>query len=219
MELETWPTLEATGCALEDLTNEVRRSRCQPDEPQEPDTPSKRHSQESSTPMKMLHSFAPAERLHYVRGDATLASSGKGRKILAHVCNDRGKWDRGFVLSVSARWAGVDDEYRKWYRRGSGAGFRLGAVQFVQTSNSSLTVANMIGLHGTKSGGDGPPVRYDAIDAALVTVGARAEREGASIHMPRIAAGLAGGVWSLIEPLLLGTLSRHPALHLFVYDL
>ena len=70
---------------------------------------------------------AATTRLHYVTGDATQAYCGKGRKILAHICNDQGRWGKGFVMAVSARWPQVAHEYRKWHRHGKG--FGLGEVQ------------------------------------------------------------------------------------------
>jgi hypothetical protein len=44
--------------------------------------------------------------IRYLVGDAT-APFIKGPKIIAHVCNDVGKWGLGFVMSVSAKWPDV----------------------------------------------------------------------------------------------------------------
>ncbi len=65
-----------------------------------------------------------------------------------------------------------------------------------------LWVANMIGQRGMRTGSKGVPVRYEAIDTALGVVAAEARELGASVHMPRIGCGLAGGRWSRIEPLI-----------------
>jgi O-acetyl-ADP-ribose deacetylase (regulator of RNase III) len=69
-------------------------------------------------------------------------------------------------------------------------------------------VANLIGRRGIRTGGKGVPVRYEAIDAALVTLAGRAAELGASVHMPRIGRGLAGGTWSRVEPLVTERLVR-----------
>lgn len=45
-------------------------------------------------------------------------------------------------------------------------------------------------------------MRYEAIDAALGAVADRAAALDASVHMPRIGCGPAGGKWSRIEPLI-----------------
>ncbi|MFD3817531.1 macro domain-containing protein [Streptomyces rubiginosohelvolus] len=136
----------------------------------------------------------------YVRGDAT-APQGKGVKLIVHVCNDLGGWGKGFVLALSRRWPEPEAAYRRWHRRRAGNDFVLGAAQFVQVG-PYLWVANLVGQRGMRTGSKGVPVRYEAIDTALGTVAARAGELGASVHMPRIGCGLAGGTWSRIEPLI-----------------
>ncbi|MFE7773592.1 macro domain-containing protein [Streptomyces sp. NPDC057445] len=136
----------------------------------------------------------------YVRGDAT-APQGKGVKVIAHVCNDLGGWGKGFVVAVSRRWPGPEAAYRRWHRERAGNDFGLGAVQFVQVG-PWLWVANMVGQHGMRTGSKGVPVRYEAIDTALAALARKAVELGASVHMPRIGCGLAGGKWSKVEPLI-----------------
>jgi O-acetyl-ADP-ribose deacetylase (regulator of RNase III) len=138
--------------------------------------------------------------IRYVRGDAT-TPLGKGPKVVAHVCNDRGGWGKGFVLAVSRRWPEPEAAYRRWHRERARNGFGLGAVQFVQVERL-VWVANMVGQHGIRRGSKGPPVRYEAIDAALGVLAARAAGLAASVHMPRIGCGLAGGTWERVEPLV-----------------
>lgn len=138
--------------------------------------------------------------IRYVRGDAT-APSVKGVKVIAHVCNDLGGWGKGFVLAVSRRWPEPEAAYRAWHRDRASNDFGLGAVQFVQVERY-VWVANMIGQRGTRTGSKGVPVRYEAIDTALGRVADRAAELDASVHMPRIGCGLAGGKWSRVEPLI-----------------
>lgn len=136
----------------------------------------------------------------YVRGDAT-APFGKGVKLIAHVCNDLGGWGKGFVVAVSRRWPEPEAAYRRWHRERAKNDFGLGAVQFVEVS-PYIWVANMIGQHGMRTGSKGVPVRYGAIDTALATLAGKAAELDASVHMPRIGCGLAGGTWSCVEPLI-----------------
>ncbi|MFI9586292.1 macro domain-containing protein [Streptomyces sp. NPDC052236] len=153
--------------------------------------------------------------IEYVRGDAT-APQGKGVKLIAHVCNDLGGWGKGFVLAISRRWAEPEAAYRRWHRERARNDFGLGAVQFVQVG-LYVWVANMVGQRGMRTGSKGVPVRYEAIDAALGAVGDKAVALGASVHMPRIGCGLAGGKWSRIEPLIADRLvARH--IPVTVYD-
>jgi O-acetyl-ADP-ribose deacetylase (regulator of RNase III) len=136
--------------------------------------------------------------IRYLKGDAT-DPQGEGRKIICHVCNDIGKWGKGFVVALSRRWPITRTEYLKWYR--SRKGFRLGAVQFVKVE-TDIVVANMVGQHDIKTKNKIPPIRYSAVAKALEKVGIAAMRNNASVHCPRFGAGLAGGRWKQIEKLL-----------------
>ncbi|MFE2411302.1 macro domain-containing protein [Kitasatospora sp. NPDC057904] len=137
----------------------------------------------------------------YVRGDAT-APQAKGVKVIAHVCNDLGGWGKGFVLALSKRWPEPEAAFRRWHRERAKNDFGLGALQLVQVE-PYVWVANMVGQRGIRTGrSTGVPVRYEAIDTALAALGERAAGLGASVHMPRIGCGLAGGRWERVEPLV-----------------
>ncbi|NUP47417.1 MAG: macro domain-containing protein [Catenulispora sp.] len=157
-----------------------------------------------------------AGEIEYVVGDATVPNGG-GPRIIAHVCNDDGGWGKGFVVAVSRRWREPEAAYRSWYRDRETSGFALGAVQVVPVGEE-LFVANMIGQHGYRPGPGDPPVRYEAIGMALAAVGEHALELGASVHMPRIGCGLAGGRWELVEPLIGERLTRR-GIAVTVYDL
>ena len=65
------------------------------------------------------------------------------------------------------------------------------------------TVANMIGQHGIYKDSKGlPPIRYDAVRQCLKEVALFAIDHKASVHMPRIGCGLAGGKWELMEQII-----------------
>lgn len=137
--------------------------------------------------------------VQYTKGDAT-APIGEGNKIIVHVCNDVGGWGRGFVLAISKRWEAPEKEYRAW--AASRKNFSLGEVQFVQVE-PTIWVANLIGQRDVKKDKNGqPPVRYAAIKDGLVKAGIYAKQLYATVHMPRIGCGLAGGTWDQIEPLI-----------------
>ena len=154
--------------------------------------------------------------IEYLIGDAT-APRGDGLKIIAHVCNDIGGWGRGFVLAISRRWSEPEAAYRRWYEARDGNDFGLGALQLVPVGDETW-IANLIGQRGIHAGPDGPPVRYEAIEEALLKVADEAHAMGASVHMPRIGSGLAGGDWDLIESIIERTLVGS-GIDTFVYDL
>jgi len=151
----------------------------------------------------------------YIKGDATCPQA-KGMKLICHVCNDIGGWGKGFVLALSRRWQQPEELYRAWYAGRTGEDFGLGAVQFVEVE-PYIWVANMVAQRGTKTGSSGPPIRYKALTECLRRVGERAGELKASVHMPRIGCGLAGGKWSLVEPIIEECLVRQ-GLSVTIYD-
>jgi O-acetyl-ADP-ribose deacetylase (regulator of RNase III) len=157
-----------------------------------------------------------ATEITYVRGDAS-APQGGGVKVIAHVCNDLGGWGRGFVLALSRRWPEPEAAYRAWHRERARNGFGLGAVQLVQVEKY-VWVANIVGQRGIRTGrSSGVPVRYEAIDSGLAELAGHARRLGASVHMPRIGCGLAGGRWERVEPLVRARLAGR-GVAVTVYD-
>jgi len=76
----------------------------------------------------------------------------------------------------------------------------------------------MIAQHGVKSTENGPPIRYEAVEICLGKVAQNAKNKKASIHMPRLGCGLAGGKWDEIESIIQKTLSLQD-IPVFVYDL
>jgi O-acetyl-ADP-ribose deacetylase (regulator of RNase III) len=141
--------------------------------------------------------------IRFLAGDAT-APADAGPKMIVHVCNDLGKWGKGFVLAISRRWKEPERVYKAAFAAETRPG--LGDVQFVPVE-PAVVVANLVGQHGVATrASKTPPVRYDAIRDGLEKVAARARALGASVHMPRIGCGLAGGEWARVEPLIVETL-------------
>lgn len=150
----------------------------------------------------------------FLKGDAT-QPIGSGNKIIVHVCNDIGGWGKGFVLALSKRWKEPEKAYREWYK--SKEGFELGKVQLVQVEED-IYVANLIGQRSIRKDKDGnPPIRYDAIKRGIVEVHQMAKELNATVHMPRIGCGLAGGKWERIQPILDHELGLFN-IETFVYD-
>jgi len=153
-------------------------------------------------------------KVNYIIGDATEPQI-NGNKIIVHVCNDIGGWGKGFVMAISKRWKKPEQEYRFWYK--SNVDFSLGQVQFIQVENE-IWVANLIGQHKINIDENGkPPIRYEAILLGLEKVSQFAIENLASVHMPRIGCGLAGGTWDKIEPLINKTLLESE-IETYVYD-
>ena len=85
------------------------------------------------------------------------------------------------MVSISKRWKEPQHDYRDWHRHRSGNDFSLGAVRLVQ-------------------------VQPDLWVQWLTALARHARRLRASVDMPRIGCGLAGGTWDKIEPIVIRTL-------------
>ena len=154
--------------------------------------------------------------IKYLRGDATRPRV-SGPKVLTHICNDQGRWGKGFVVALSARWPQPEQAYRAWAQQGvwGDEPFGLGGAQLVEIPDSDIAVVNMVAQHGIKARDGVPPIRYGALETCLHKLQIFTRQRDASIHMPRIGCGLAGGTWEQVEPLIHKLLGD---LHVFVYD-
>lgn len=162
--------------------------------------------------------------IHYIKGDATFPVVEDGVRVIAHVVNDEGKWGRGFVKAISARWKGPENYYlkqSKWAKS-----FKLGEVQWVFV-DVDLGVCNMIAQRGVRSFVNVRPIQYDHLEVCLEKMAESArytaglsdqsmKTKRLSIHMPRIGCGLGGGDWSEVGELVEETCWD---LDVYVYDL
>lgn len=143
----------------------------------------------------------------HVKGDAT-DPQGKGPKVIAHCCNDLGRWGAGFVVALGRRWPIAKEAYLAWYRSapevpGEATGrMGLGEAQLIQVEDD-IWVANIVGQHGVGMGSGGrAPIRYDALRRGLTAVCRWANIHEATVHMPKLGSGLAGGHWGNIEAMV-----------------
>jgi O-acetyl-ADP-ribose deacetylase (regulator of RNase III) len=139
-----------------------------------------------------------------VKGDAA-CPKGDGVKIICHVCNDIGAWGAGFVLAVSKRWMKPEQKYLRWYI--DNETFALGMVQLVHVEEN-LYVANMIAQNGIGKRSGGIPLDYNALETCLGKLAEKAKEKNASVHMPKIGCGLAGGDWETVSGIIERTLAK-----------
>lgn len=130
----------------------------------------------------------------YMKGDAT-NPKGEGNKIIIHVCNNIGKWGAGFVLAISKKWKKPEKIYRDTKK------YILGDIQIVQVKED-IYVINMIAQKGIRILNNKIPLDYFALNECLKKVNKFAIEKNATIHMPKIGAGLAGGDWKIIESII-----------------
>lgn len=165
--------------------------------------------------------------IQYVTGDAT-QPQGAGVRFIAHVCNNRGGWGRGFVVALSKHSPFPEEAYRKWHAEGvyEGAPFELGEIQLASFTDHNTLVVNMIAQDGIRHDDTAPPaIDYIHLRFCLDKLGREATRRSeitgkeVSIHMPRIGTGLGGGKWEKVEEAILESLVDIYGLTVTVYDL
>ena len=154
----------------------------------------------------------------YLTGDATEPSKVSEHKLIVHICNNVGRWGKGFVLCVSDKWEEPERRYRQAYQYvdHKGKTLPLGMVQRVGVEEDT-EVINMIAQRGI--GSTGVRVDYEALADCLQQVKEIAIRESdASVHMPRIGCGLGGGDWDTVESIVKEQLCEH-GVPVYVYSL
>lgn len=135
-----------------------------------------------------------------VRGDAT-EPRGAGVRIIAHIVNDATpNWGGGgFASYVRRKLPAVQDDFRAW-ASATRAGFKLGATHQTPIDQQRV-VFHMVAQHGYGPSAK-PRVRYTALDQCLKALGEYAASQGATVHMPRIGTGQAGGSWDVIRDMI-----------------
>lgn len=165
-----------------------------------------------------------AVRINYVIGDATDPTWGPaGNKVIVHCCNDIGGWGSGFVIPLAKRWPVAEQVYRRAFNGPNPP--QLGQIVTASypklPDGTDLWIANLVGQHSVAGATDDGevPIRYDAINvgfrrlARVIT-----DHMPATIHMPRMGCGLAGGDWRVIEALIKLNFIDN-GIDVYVYDL
>ncbi|MCI0747254.1 MAG: ImmA/IrrE family metallo-endopeptidase [Verrucomicrobia subdivision 3 bacterium] len=152
--------------------------------------------------------------IQFVTGDAT-EPRGTSARILAHVVNDATpNWGAGFGRVVQQKWPVVQQAFREsWF---SATRKRLGDTFFSELERG-LTICQMVCQHGYGVS-ERPRIRYAALRDCLLSLRDKALAENASVHMPRVGTGEAGGSWPLISALIDEVLCA-AGLSVTIYDL
>jgi O-acetyl-ADP-ribose deacetylase (regulator of RNase III) len=152
-------------------------------------------------------------QLKYVNGDAT-APVGDEPKIIVHCVNCLGVMGSGIALTIRKKWPHVFEQYYEYcYNMGVRNKSLLGECKIVK-AEKNIAVANLFGQNSTGlihiGDVDIEPVDYRAIKIGF----ARLKQQWLSfnesgkfigmpsLHMPRIACGLAAGRWDWIETII-----------------
>lgn len=159
--------------------------------------------------------IAKGPSIRYLIGDATDPRS-DGLRIIAHVVNDKtANWGRGFALAVAKKWPEAAVEFGKWTALNK-EHLLLGRSHFFEISQD-LAIFSMIAQRGYGQSVN-PRIRYKALRECLLQLAEKVSKHHASVHMPRIGTGYAGGNWPLIKELIEENLIRR-GIEVTVYDL
>jgi O-acetyl-ADP-ribose deacetylase (regulator of RNase III) len=124
----------------------------------------------------------------------------EGPVLIAHVVNNRAHtWGRRGVAGTLARtFPQAAEAFRSW-TLADRDNLQLGNVHMVEVGRDSpVWIASMVAQRGYGPAAE-PRLVYQALATTLERVAEIAMRQHASVHLPRIGAGQAGGRWDLIE--------------------
>ncbi|EPL0393371.1 Appr-1-p processing protein [Enterobacter ludwigii] len=152
--------------------------------------------------MDSIDSLKEKKRIKYLSGNAVEPLNKS--TVIAHIVNNKGKWGRGFVLSLSNKYPVSKKYYLRNFEQNSVP--ELGSVDFFMVDDPKrIFIANMFAQDGIKKNfsDKNQYVCYESLDICLAKLCDYALVNRLSIQMPRIGAGLGGGDWSVIESLIL----------------
>lgn len=138
-------------------------------------------------------------RIDYRHGDV-LHPLGKGERIVLMLVNDRARrWGGGVASEAARRFRGAEAQFGMWLTA-IPSRERLGKVHLLPVGQD-LTLASLVAQEGYGAS-DAPRIRYTALARALGYIADTAADSPASVHMPRLGTGAAGGEWRIVEQLV-----------------
>ncbi|WP_420564729.1 ImmA/IrrE family metallo-endopeptidase [Thalassobaculum sp.] len=152
--------------------------------------------------------------IRLIHGDV-LDPRDRGKKIICQLVNDKAiKWGGGIASKTAKRFPDAEQSFTEQIIK-IPRNDRLGRVIFSEGSDDMI-IASLIGQEGFGPSLF-PRIRYAAVQSCLAKVANYAASIGASIHMPKIGTGSAGGDWPTIQEMLDDVMVRG-GLTVTVYD-
>jgi O-acetyl-ADP-ribose deacetylase (regulator of RNase III) len=136
----------------------------------------------------------------FLNGDAA-SPQGSEAKVIVHVVNDAtATWGgSGFAPQLRARYPGLQESFREW-AEGTG-GLQLGRIHLYEVEEG-VSVCTMVAQHNYGRRAAKIPLRYLTLEQCLRELRTVLKNSAASVHMPKIGSGQAGGNWSVIEEII-----------------
>jgi hypothetical protein len=152
--------------------------------------------------------------IDYRSGDATMPQ-GEGTKIIGQIVNNGAALGFGFGRAMAKNWPESARALRKW--KEDHATFRLGMSKLTNLT-ADISVFQMLAQKGVTPNERSIGLKYAALRQCLSELRKVASDQRASVHIPRIGAGQAGGEWSIIEGIITEELINRGII-VSVYDL
>jgi len=142
---------------------------------------------------------ATREGITYLQGDVLRPRGPAPRLVLMMVNDTARRWGGGLARTAAKRFPQAQEKFSAWI--GSvPKKERLGQAHFADIGDGSSLVS-LVAQEGFGAS-DVPRIRYAALSRALGCVADESARHGASVHMPRLGSGGAGGSWNLVEEIV-----------------
>lgn len=167
--------------------------------------------------LRPMHARTAKElSITYVRGDAT-STRGTGNRLLVQVVNDGAfTWGGGgFAAAVKNKWPSAHRAFTAQVTANLDM-LRLGNAVTCEVE-SDVALVSIVAQRGYGVSAR-PRIRYGALRDGLLHVSKIAKERNATVHMPRIGTGMAGGSWPVVEEIIREVLAR-AGVRVFVYDL
>jgi hypothetical protein len=148
--------------------------------------------------------------IKYVKGD--LFNYVETGVVIPHVCNNKNKWGRGFVVPLIRKYLKAREEFDKWAKCGAYFDpnqhqclpYDLGYTQIVHVEYH-IYVANMIAqLFYVRDGSirQKRPLYYNKLADCMEQVRDFCFENHLGILAPKFGSELAGGNWEFVEKLI-----------------
>jgi O-acetyl-ADP-ribose deacetylase (regulator of RNase III) len=158
---------------------------------------------------------AEQDTLNFVHGNV-LSPADKGPKVICQLVNDQARvWGGGVARSAAEKFPAAQRDFSRWLLE-LPRPRRLGRVHFAQVGNATF-LASLVAQEGYGVS-TSPRIRYAPLECCFSLVARFALNHGASVHMPRIGAGLSGGTWDTVEGIVRDAVIAK-GVHVTVHDL
>lgn len=147
----------------------------------------------------------PKKGIHIVYGDAT-NPRGDGKIIIAQVINSSGGLGFGFGRAMSQTYPNSKKSVIDWKK--DKEDFRLGNHKIIK-ENDLLYIFQILAQEGIYPKNEIIPLKYDKLRLGLISLKDFALSINATVHMPAIGAGQAGGDWNIIKGMIYDELIMH----------